>query len=164
MHKPAGLTTLHDSATLLRPRPSASVPLPLYRVPAGYPSAAQDYMEQELDITNYMIGPRRASVFLFRIGGHSMIEAGIMDGDIIIVDRALEVQDGHIVVASVMGEYTCKYYRKVNGQVLLAPANPEFKPLLVTEEMEFTIFGRYDGLIRKTHPRSTKALRLPATE
>jgi DNA polymerase V len=103
-------------------------------------------------------------VFLFRIGGHSMIEAGIMDGDIIIVDRALEVQDGHIVVASVMGEYTCKYYRKVHGQVLLVPANPEFKPLLVTEEMEFTIFGRYDGLIRKTHPRSTKALRLPATE
>ena len=164
MRNPAGLAMLHDSATLLRPGPSASVPLPLYRVPAGYPSAAQDYMEQELDITSYMIGPRRASVFLFRIGGHSMIEAGIMDGDIIIVDRALEVQDGHIVVASVMGEYTCKYYRKVNGQVLLVPANPEFKPLLVTEEMEFTIFGRYDGLIRKTHPRSTKALRLPATE
>jgi DNA polymerase V len=164
MLKPNSLATLHDSATLMRPRPSASVPLPLYRVPAGYPSAAQDYMEQELDITSYMIGPRRASVFLFRIGGHSMVEAGIMDGDIIIVDRSLEVQDGHIVVASVMGEYTCKYYRKVNGKVLLVPANPEFKPLLVTEEMEFSIFGRYDGLIRKTHPRSTKTLRLPTLE
>ena len=104
------------------------------------------------------------TLFALTVVGDSMIEAGIMDGDIIIVDRALEVQDGHIVVASVMGEYTCKYYRKVNGQVLLVPANPEFKPLLVTEEMEFTIFGRYDGLIRKTHPRSTKALRLPATE
>ena len=164
MRKAASIEKLHDSATLLRPRPSASVPLPLYPVPAGYPSPAQDYAEQELDITSYMIGPRRASVFLFRIGGHSMVEAGIMHDDIIIVDRALEVQDGHIVIASVMGEYICKYYRKFKGQVWLVPANPEFKPLLVTEEMEFAIFGRYDGLIRKTHPRSTKPFRIPTAE
>ena len=116
-------------------------------------------MEQELDITNYMLGPRRASVFLFRIGGNSMRDAGILDGDIVIVDRALEARNGDIVVASINGEYTCKYYRLLSGEVWLVAANPEFGPIKVTEEMGLEIFGRYDGLLRKEHPRNTKPFR-----
>ncbi|QBD75177.1 translesion error-prone DNA polymerase V autoproteolytic subunit [Ktedonosporobacter rubrisoli] len=163
MHKLSVARPL-DTATLLKPVYSAPVLRPIFQVPAGYPSAAQDYMEQELDITNFMLGHRRASVFLFRIGGNSMIEAGIFNDDIIIVDSALEVQDGHIVVASVLGEYTCKYYRKVKNQVWLVPANPEFKPIKITEEMDFSIFGRYDGLIRKTQSRNTKPFKIPTLE
>lgn len=64
-----------------------------------------------------------------------------MHEDIIIVDRSLEVLDGHIVVASVFGEFTCKYYRKNNKGVWLSTANPDDKPIKVTEEMELTIFG-----------------------
>src|SRR5262249_31114282 len=137
---------------------------PLYQVPAGYPSAAQDYIEQELDLTSYMLGPKRASVFLFRIGGHSMKDAGILDGDIVIVDPALDGHDGYIVVASVFGEFTCKYYRKTAKGVWLAPANSEYKPIRVTEEMEMSIFGRYTGLIRKEEPRCSEPFVAPSAE
>lgn len=105
--------------------------LPFYDVPAGYPSAAQDYMEQQLDITEYMLGPRRASIFLFKIVGMSMRDAGILDGDIIIVDRSLDVKDGHIVVAAVDGQYTCKYYRNTKKGVWLQAANPDYKPIRI---------------------------------
>ncbi len=154
---------LSDGATLLKVAPfSAPSPRPLYQVPAGYPSAAQDYLEAELDLNEYMLGHRRASVFFFRINGHSMKDAGIMHDDIIIVDRSLEVLDGHIVVASVFGEFTCKYYRKNSKGVWLTAANPDYTPIKVTEEMEFTIFGRYDGLIRKSEVRSREPFKAPA--
>ncbi len=152
---------LPDSATIIYPAPSEPFPRPLYQMSAGYPSAAQDYLEKELDLNSYMLGPRRASVFFFKIGGHSMKDAGILHDDIIIVDRALEVQDGHIVVASIFGEFTCKYYRKNKNGVWLVPANPEYKPIKVTEEMEFTVFGRYDGLIRKNDGRTREPFYIP---
>ena len=164
MHKLVVNRDLLDTSTLMRPADSYHDPRPLFNVPAGYPSAAQDYMEQELDIADYMMGPRRASIFLFRIGGASMVDAGIMHGDVIVVDRALEPLDGHIVVACVSGEYTCKYYRLRNKQMWLVPANAEFKPLRVTEEMECTIFGVVDGVLRKTLPRSSKPFNVPVAE
>ena len=146
-----------DSAQLIYPAaPSKPFKAPFYEVVAGYPSAAQDYIEQDLDLNEFMLGPRRAFVFFFRIVGWSMRDAGIIDGDIIIVDRALDVQDGHIVVAAVDGQYTCKYYRKTKNGVWLEPANPEFKSIKVTTEQDFSIFGRYDGLIRKDKGQNSK--------
>ena len=141
-----------------------SLVVPLFSVPAGYPSPAQDYLQEELDITSYMLGPRRASIFLFRIGGHSMKDAGILHDDIIIVDRALDAKDGHIVVASMYGEFTCKYYREKNGVKYLVPANKDYKPVRITEDMEFTIFGRYDGLIRKDAGRWREPFTTPIVE
>ncbi len=164
MHKLSLVQKLPDTASLIIPIASGLNSRPLYQVPAGYPSPAQDYAEQELDLNNYMLGQRRASVFFFRIGGHSMKEAGILHDDIIIVDRALEVLDGHIVVASIYGEYTCKYYRKNKSGVWLVPANSEYKPIKVTEEMELTIFGRYDGLVRKAESRTTEPFKTPTIE
>ena len=141
-----------------------SLMVPLFSVRAGYPSPAQDYLQEELDITSYMLGPRRASVFLFRIGGHSMKDAGILHDDIIIVDRALDAKDGHIVVASLFGEFTCKYYREKKGVKYLVPANKDYKPIRITEDMEFTIFGRYDGLIRKDAGRWREPFTTPIVE
>ena len=164
MHKLALIEKPLDSATILYSQIGGPVARPLYHVPAGYPSAAQDYMEDELNLNEYMLGPRRASVFFFRIGGNSMMEAGILNNDIIIVDRALEVLDGHIVVASVFGEFTCKYYRKNASGVWLAAANKDFKPVKVTEEMDFTIFGRYDGLVRKAESRTREPFKAPTIE
>jgi len=161
MHKLSLVKKLPDGATLLRPAPSEPAPRPLYQMSAGYPSPAQDYLEKELDLNSYMLGPRRASVFFFRITGHSMKDAGILQDDIIIVDRALEVKDGHIIVASVYGEFTCKYYRKKEDGVWLVPANSDYKPMKVTEEMEFTVFGRYDGLIRKNDGRTREPFSIP---
>ena len=151
-----------DSAQLIYPAPSKQISYPFYEVAAGYPSAAQDYLEQELDITEYMLGARRASIFLFRVIGMSMRDAGIMDNDIIIIDRALDIQDGHIVVAAVDGQYTCKYYRKTKTGVWLQPANPDFKPIKITDGQELSIFGRYDGLIRKDKCRNNKPFKIPS--
>jgi DNA polymerase V len=158
------VNNLPDKATLLRPAAFQPFALPLYPMAASYstwPSAAQDYLQEELDINEYLIGPRKASVFLFRITGSSMRDAGILQDDIIVVDRSLEVQDGHIVVASIFGEFTCKYYRKNADGVFLVPANPDFQPKKVTPEMEFTVFGRYDGLIRKNSGRNREPFSLP---
>lgn len=67
-----------DGVIPLMPDLSSSVSRPLFLVPAGYPSAAQDYMEQELDIVDYLMGQRRASIFLFRLQGDSMKDAGTL--------------------------------------------------------------------------------------
>jgi len=156
-----------DSATPLRLAPFKPFPLPIFPLPAGYstwPSAAQDYLQEELDINEYLFGPRKASVFLFRINGWSMRDAGILHNDVIVVDRSLPVQDGHIIVGSLFGTFTCKYYRKTAAGIWLVPANSDFKPVKITEEMEFTVFGRYDGLIRKGDGRSREEFKLPEAE
>lgn len=152
-----------DSAIPLNPG-YTTVKRPLFQVTAGYPSAAQDYMEQELDIVDYLMGQRRTSIFLFRLQGDSMKDAGILHNDVIVVDRAIEPLDGHIVVASVSGEFTCKYYRKNKGGVWLAAANPDFKPIKVTEEMDFTIFGVVESVMRNHLPRGTKPFKPPIVE
>ncbi len=95
MHKLV-VNNLPDKAIPLFPAALQPLSLPLYPMTAGYstwPSAAQDYLQEELDINEYLIGPRKASVFLFRITGNSMKEAGILQDDIIVIDRALDVQD-----------------------------------------------------------------------
>jgi DNA polymerase V len=161
MHKLALVQPL-DAAYLLYPAQSSSVTLPFFEVAAGYPSAAQDYLEQELDINEFMLGSRRASIFLFRIVGMSMRDAGIVSSDIIIVDRALEAQDGDIVVAELDGNYTCKYLRKTKRGIWLEPANPDFKPIKIDGEQELKIFGVMDGLIRKGKNRNSKQFITPA--
>ncbi len=156
-----------DSAIPLRPANSASRPLPIFPLAAGYsvwPSAAQDYLQEELDLNKYLIGNRKASVFLFRIGGESMRDAGILHDDVIIVDCSLPVQDGHIVVASLFGQFTCKYYRKTSRGIWLQAANPDFKPIKITEEMEFRVFGRYDGLARVGNGKNHEPFQVPQTE
>jgi DNA polymerase V len=152
-----------DGAIPLHPGFSA-VTRPLFQVTAGYPSAAQDYMEQELDIVDYLMGQRRASIFLFRIQGDSMRDAGIMHNDVIIVDKAIDPIDGHIVVGCVSGEFTCKYYRKNKSGAWLVPGNAEFKPIKITEEMDFTIFGVVESVMRNHLPRGTKPFKVPVIE
>jgi DNA polymerase V len=93
-----------------------------------------------------------------------MKEAGIMHNDVIIVDKAIDPVDGHIVVACVSGEFTCKYYRKNKSGVWLVAANPDFKPIKVTEEMDFTIFGVVESVMRNRLPRATKPFKVPVVE
>jgi DNA polymerase V len=164
MNKVAAIKKPLDGAIPLQPGFADTVKRPLFHVPAGYPSAAQDYMEQELDIVDYLMGQRRASIFLFRLQGDSMKEAGIMHNDVIIVDKAIDPVDGHIVVACVSGEFTCKYYRKNKSGVWLVAANPDFKPIKVTEEMDFTIFGVVESVMRNRLPRATKPFKVPVVE
>lgn len=140
---------LHPIPIVLDP---SDLPIPLLGrlVPAGFPSPADDHLNGEIDLGRYLI-ERPASTFLMRIVGESMTRAGILDGDIVVVDRALEPGDGAIVVAVVHGEMTLKRLRrpKRNGRAVLAPENPDFPEFVAGEAMPFEIWGVVVGVVRK---------------
>lgn len=116
--------------------------LPLYgtKVPAGFPSPADDHIEGKIDLNQYLIS-HPAATFLVRASGDSMINAGIHDGDVLIVDRSLEPVDGKVVIAAVAGELTVKRLRLTAGKFLLVPENPKYKPLEVNPELGIHIWG-----------------------
>jgi len=113
------------------------VKIPYYssQVQAGFPSPATDYIEKVLDLNEKVINNADATYF-FTVAGDSMIEAGINDGDFLIVDRSVEPKDGDIIVAVVNGETTVKYLKNVGDKYYLYPANPSYKPILIQGEVE----------------------------
>lgn len=116
--------------------------LPVFasKVQAGFPSPADDYIERYLDLnTEYIKNP--SSTFLVIATGQSMIDAGIFDGDVLLVDKSLTPVDGSIVIAALNGELTVKRLSKQKGLVQLKPANPHFKPIDITEELDMVIWG-----------------------
>ena len=116
------------------------LPLVSARVEAGFPSPAEDYIDCNLDLNEYLIRNPAATYFV-RVSGDSMTGAGIHDGDLLIVDRAAEPRDGDIVIAALLGELTLKRIRKRDGKVLLVPDNHAYPPIEVGEEDEFQIWG-----------------------
>ncbi|MDP8268091.1 MAG: translesion error-prone DNA polymerase V autoproteolytic subunit [Candidatus Tenebribacter davisii] len=121
---------------------STSLPRPLLgnEVPAGFPSPAQDYIEENLDLNEHLISHPSATYFV-KVEGYSMVDAGIYPGDILIVDRAIEATHKKIVIAIVDGELTVKRLYKKNGKWFLAPENPEFESLEITRDINFHIWG-----------------------
>lgn len=116
--------------------------LPLYSCPvsAGFPSPAEDYLEGKLDLNKKLI-KNPAATFFVRVSGDSMLGAGIHAGDILIVDRSLEARDGRVVIAVVNGELLVKRLRRERGRLYLVSENPEYPPLLVTDLMDFEVWG-----------------------
>jgi DNA polymerase V len=109
-------------------------------VPAGFPSPAEDYVETPLDLNEFLI-QNKAATFLMRVDGDSMKDAGILDGDLLIVDRAAKPSSGSVVVVAVNGEYTVKRLRRTADGVWLDPANAGFRPLRVATDEELHVFG-----------------------
>jgi DNA polymerase V len=120
-----------------RPRPLAVF---LSRVPAGFPSPADDYVEQRLDLNEHLI-QREASTFFVRVAGRSMERAGIHDGDLLVVDRAVEPTDGAVVVAALDGELTVKRYRDRADGPALVPANEAHAPIPIEPGQELVVWG-----------------------
>lgn len=121
--------------------PLSALPLPFYDllVPAGFPSPAQDYVEKTLDLNEQLIAHPAATYFV-RVQGDSMIGAGIEDGDLLIVDRAIEPKHGDIVIAGFHGELTCK--RLETDPVLrLVPMNDRYPVISVPEATDLDIHG-----------------------
>jgi DNA polymerase V len=116
--------------------------LPFYDglVPAGFPSPADDYVETPLDLNDFLI-QNKAATFLMRVDGDSMKDAGILDGDLLVVDRAAKPGSGSVVVVAVNGEYTVKRLRRTAEGVWLDPANARFQPMRVATDEELHIFG-----------------------
>ncbi|MFP4111201.1 MAG: LexA family protein [Desulfonatronovibrio sp.] len=127
---------------------NTSLPEILNRVPAGFPSPADDYMENSLDLNEHLIRNKAAS-FYIRVAGDSMNGAGIMSGDILLVDRSVDPAHNKIVVAIVDSEMTVKRLRYRQDRVFLVSENPEFRPIEITSHMDCRIWGVVTAVIRK---------------
>lgn len=132
------------------PERSTALGLPLFdgSVPAGFPSPAEDYAEGRLDLNDYLV-EHEAATFYVRVKGHSMTGAGILDGDVIAVDRALEPRHGDIVVAVIDGEFTVKELYRDGGSLRLLPHHPDFAPIEVRAGQELSVWGVVKGVVRK---------------
>lgn len=124
--------------------PSAAHPFFLARIPAGFPSPADDDLDTELSLDALVRGTPQATYFL-RVAGHSMTDDHICDGDVLVVDRAREPADGDVVVATLDGELTVKRLRTrrrgATGDVWLEPAHPDYHPIPVRDGQELTVWG-----------------------
>lgn len=109
-------------------------------VHAGFPSPAQDYMEKSLDLNELMI-KRPASTFFARVKGDSMQDAGVKDGDILVIDKSLPPRNGAMAVCFIDGEVTLKFVKTGKNCVWLMPANDAYLPIRVTPDNEFAIWG-----------------------
>jgi DNA polymerase V len=128
-----------------------SLPIMEGGISAGFPSPAQDYIDLKIDLNKELIS-NPSSTFYGRVKGTSMQDAGIMDGDILVIDKSLEPQDGDTAVCFLDGEFTLKYIKIEPDAVYLVPANSNFHPIKVTEENNFCIWGVVTYSI-KSHKR-----------
>ncbi len=124
--------------------------LPLYvaSVSAGFPSPADDFIDTKLDLNEHLV-KHPASTFFVRASGDSMMDAGIHSEDILIVDRSLEPYDNAIVIAVLEGELTVKRLHYSGKRILLLPENTAYKPIDVTENEEFRVWGVVTSVIHK---------------
>src|ERR1700759_105804 len=110
------------------------------KVPAGFPSPAEAYVEAPLDLTEFLI-ENRAATFLMRVDGDSMKDAGILDGDLLVVDRAAKPANGSVIVVAVNGEYTGKRLRRTAEGVWLDAPNSRFQAIRVATDEELHVLG-----------------------
>lgn len=135
---------------IFTPNDDSGIELPLSgeRVAAGFPSPAEDYASIRLDLNKELI-KNPASTFYARVSGLSMVEEGINDGDLLVIDKSIEPHDGCLAVCFIDGEFTLKRFEKHNGYGLLVPANKEFKAIKVTADNDFCIWGVVTYVIKK---------------
>ena len=136
--------------TIYHPDQSTRSRRPLFLVPvsAGFPSPTEDYIEGKLDLNKHLV-KHPAATFFVKVTGNSMIDAGIHDKDMLIVDRSIKPVDKKVVIAVVNGELTVRRIRVTKGKILLMPENRDYKPLQVEEEMGFEVWGVVTNVI---HP------------
>ncbi len=124
------------------------LPMPEARVRAGFPSPAEDFTVNRLDLTQILVTHPQAT-FLLRVAGPSMREAGIDDGDTLVVDRAIKPRHGHVVVAVVDGEFTVKYLHQRAGRVKLKAANPTFPDIVPKDGQTVEVWGVVTACIKR---------------
>ena len=118
------------------------------RVPAGFPSPADDFLEEKINLNTLLI-EHPSSTFVMQVSGDSMNNAGILDGDHIIVDKSKTAISGKIVVAVLNGDMTVKYLQKTSSGFCLKAANPKYAPIHVQEGHDLEIWGVVVGVVRR---------------
>jgi DNA polymerase V len=117
-------------------------------VSAGFPSPAADFMETNIDL-NAALSENPLATFYIRVNGNSMIDAGINDKDVLVVDRSLEPQNNKIAICCIDGEFTVKRILVETDCLYLMPENSNYQPIKVTEENELIIWGIVTYVIKK---------------
>lgn len=133
---------------------SSSLPLQFADegIKAGFPSPAQDYLEQAIDLNKELIC-HPASTFYGRVVGNSMRDEGIEDGDILVIDKSLELIDDDLAVCFIDGEFTVKRVRLEADAAWLVPSNSDFPLIKVTKDNDFMVWGIVTYTIKKNRRR-----------
>jgi DNA polymerase V len=146
------MTSIAPSVSSTTPTLIADVPLLALllrnRVCAGFPSPAEDLGAQRIDLTQMLITHAQATYFL-RASGQSMVEAGIFDNDILVVDRAIKPRHNHIVVAVVDGDFTVKKLYQRLGKIKLKAANPTFPDIVPKDGQTIEVWGVVTSSIKQ---------------
>lgn len=125
------------------------IPILEGKVSAGFPSSAENFIDKSLDLNDLII-KHRAATFFIRVKGNSMIQAGINSHDILVVDRSLAVANNRIIIARINDELTVKRIKLEGEKLFLMAANDEYKPIEITEEMDFEVWGIVTFVIHQT--------------
>ena len=138
--------THNPSNAIIRTKQEQNLIYPMFltfykeAVECGFPSPARDFTEGTIDLNEELI-PRPNSTFIVRARGDSMIGSGIYPGDLLIVDRSLSPRHESVIIAVLDGELSVKSLKLENDQVTLSSSNPNYSDVIVSEEMDFTIWG-----------------------
>lgn len=122
-------------------------------VAAGFPSPAAGELHGSLDL-NHLCIRHPAATYFIRARGESMIDAGISDGDFLVVDRSLTPRNGDIIIAELEGAFTVKYYEKNDKGIHLIPANPKFSRITLSEQHQASFFGVVVWILKSARPLS----------
>lgn len=128
--------------------PKLELPLSGSWVRAGFPSPADDFIENSIDLNKELV-KNPASTFYARVAGDSMVDMGIEEGDLLVIDKSLDPYNNCIAVCFLDGEFTLKRVELYDGHILLVPANEKFKPIKVTEDNDFMVWGVVKYVIKK---------------
>lgn len=142
---------MYSKIPILTPVPAkAMVTMVQYlenQVCAGFPSPAEDLGAERIDLAS-LLGTEREDTFFMKVSGHSMVDLGIFNNDIVVVSRGRHPRDGHIVVATVDGEFTVKQLYKKFGRIKLKAANPTFPDIVPKDGQTIAVWGVVTGAIK----------------
>ena len=115
---------------------------------AGFPSPANDYIEEDIDLRNYL-QPNNTSIYLARVQGDSMVNAHIPHDSILVIDKSLKPKNHDVIVAGLNGDRVVKRFVKTHAGLFLSPGNPQYEPVKIEEGMDFSIWGVVTHVIVK---------------
>ena len=126
------------------------IEIPLFEagVSAGFPMAVHSFTDSKINLSDELIRNKK-STFAVRVNGQSMMDAGIEDQDLLIVDKSLDPQDKQIVLAVINGDFTVKRLIRSGNDIYLQPENADYQPIKINENMDFRIWGVVLGVIKK---------------
>lgn len=140
----------NESISIFRPEVGEELFLPVLSagISAGFPSPAMDFMDVSIDLNQLMI-KHPSATFFGRVQGTSMLDAGISDGDLLVIDRSLSPANNKIAICFIDGEFTIKRIQKEVDCCWLMPANEKYKPIKVTKDNDFLVWGIVTHVIKK---------------